>query len=98
MSTKIKYIIDKIILILKEKYPDLEVLTRFNKALNIYELVIKDTKYYSNEELDDFLDELLEEYLYCNKFHIYCYYLQENEFEELKKEDIINNKKRTSGT
>lgn len=52
---------------------------------------IKDTKHYSNEELDDFLDELLEEYVYCNKFHIYCYYLQENEFKELKKENIINN-------
>lgn len=91
MSTKIKDIINKIILILKQKYPDLEALNRFNKSLNIYELVIKDTKHYSNEELDDFLDELLEEYVYCNKFHIYCYYLQENEFKELKKENIINN-------
>lgn len=91
MSTKIKDIINKIILILKQKYPDLEALNRFNKSLNIYELVIKDTKHYSNEELDDFLDELLEEYVYCNKFHIYCYYLQESEFEELKKENTINN-------
>lgn len=94
MNSKIKDIINKIILILKEEYPDLEVLNRFNKTLNIYEFVIKDTKYYSNEGLDDFLDELMEEYVYCNKLHIYCYYLQENEFEELKKEDIINNKKK----
>lgn len=49
MSTKIKDIINKIILILKQKYPDLEALNRFNKSLNIYELVIKDTKHYSNE-------------------------------------------------
>lgn len=91
MNSKIKDIINRIILILKEKYPDLEALNRFNKSLNIYELVIKDTKHYSNEELDDFLDDLLEEYLYCNKLHIYCYYLQESEFEELKKENTINN-------
>lgn len=91
MNSKIKDIIDKIILILKEKYPDLEALNRFNKSLKIYELVIKDTKHYNNDEFDDFLDKLLEEYVYTNKLHIYCYYLQENEFEELKKENIINN-------
>lgn len=89
MNTKMKGIINKIILILKEKYPDLKALNRFNKSLNIYELVIKDNKNY-NSEFDDFLDELLEEYVYTNKLHIYCYYLQENEFEELKKEDITN--------
>jgi hypothetical protein len=90
MNTKIKDIVNKIILMLKEKYPELETLNRFNNSLKIHELVINDNKNYStNDEFDDLLYELLEKYVYSNKLHVYCYYLQENEFEELKKEEIL---------
>ena len=90
MNTKIKDIVNKIILMLKEKYPELETLNRFNNSLKIHELVINDNKNYStNDEFDDLLYELLEEHVYSNKLHVYCYYLQENEFEELEKEESL---------
>ena len=90
MNDKIKNIIKEIISILKEKYPELEALNRFNSSLKIHELVINDNKNYSvDDEFDDLLYDLLEKYIYSNKLHVYCYYLQENEFEELKKEKSL---------
>lgn len=75
---------------LKEKYPELEALNRFNSSLKIHELVINDNKNYSvDDEFDDLLYDLLEKNIYSNKFHVYCYYLQENEFEELEKEESL---------
>lgn len=72
---------------LKSKYPDLEVLHSYNKALEVDELIIKDEdlKYSSNFEFDDFLYDVLDKNVYSKNLDIYCYYVLEDEFEEIKK-------------
>ena len=52
MNDRIKNIIKEIISMLKEKYPELEALNRFNSSLKIHELVINDNKNYRREILN----------------------------------------------
>ena len=79
-------ILKKTIEELKLKYPTLEVLQSYNKALEVDELVIKDEdlKYSSNFEFDDFLYDIIDKNIYSKNLDIYCYYVLEGEFEEMK--------------
>lgn len=79
-------ILKKTIEELKLKYPTLEVLQSYNKTLEVDELVIKDEdlKYSSNFEFDDFLYDIIDKNIYSQNLDVYCYYVLEDEFEEMK--------------
>lgn len=84
-----KEILKKMIEELKLKFPTLEVFQRYNKTLEVDELIIKDEnlKYSSNFEFDNFLYDVLDKNIYSKSLDIYCYYVLEDEFEEIKKKE-----------
>ena len=72
--------------IIQKKYPNVELLKRYNLTLQLYEIVIKDDEKIVNDEFEDFLYDIFEEKFYSKNENIYYYFLNSSEFYELKKE------------
>lgn len=89
LSKILAEILKKMIEELKLKFPTLEVFQRYNKVLEVDELIIKDEnlKYSSNSEFDNFLYDVLDKNIYSKSLDIYCYYVLEDEFEEIKEKE-----------